>query len=138
MSDPDIRWKQRFENYDRSVARLEEALAEDVSSMSQLAKEGLSKRFELAVELGWKTMKDFMVHQGLDLDIVAPKDVVAAAWRARLIPDGQVWIDMLTHRNLLSHRYDGSQVDEVIQALQDRYLVVFQELRRFFAGRADR
>jgi hypothetical protein len=41
----DIRWKQRFENFDKALRLLREAL-EDVDSLSNLEKEGTVQRFE--------------------------------------------------------------------------------------------
>ncbi len=136
MVNPDIRWKQRFENYAKAVALVEEALVNGAQALSQLEKEGLMQRFEYTVELGWKTMKDFMAEGGLVLETLTPKAVVSAAWQAKLIPDGQVWVDMLVHRNMLSHRYDEAAVAEVASALENRYLAEFRALRDWFAARA--
>ncbi len=136
MSSPDIRWKQRFQNYDKAVSLVEEALARGPEVLSQLEKEGLMQRFEFTVELAWKTMKDYLEESGSRLETVTPKSVVAAAWQARVIPDGEVWMDMLVHRNLLSHRYDAGAVDVVTLALATRYLSAMRELRQWFLSRA--
>lgn len=136
MNNPDIRWKQRFENFAKAVALVEEALANGAGALSQLEKEGLMQRFEYTVELGWKTMKDFMVEGGARLETHTPKAVVSAAWQAKLIADGQAWVDMLVHRNMLSHRYDEQAVAEVAAALEGRYLAQFRALRDWFAARA--
>ena len=60
----DIRWMQRLSNYDKALARLQNA-AEIVSTEKQfsgevdeLLKEGLVQRFEYTQELAWKVMKD--------------------------------------------------------------------------------
>lgn len=135
MDSPDIRWKQRFENYAKAVALVEEALEKGAGALSQLEKEGLMQRFEYTVELGWKTMKDFMVEGGARLETLTPKAVVSAAWQAKLIADGQAWVDMLVHRNMLSHRYDEQAVAEVAAALEGRYLAQFRALRDWFAAR---
>lgn len=136
MGNLDIRWKQRFENYAKAVALVEEALARGAAALSQLEKEGLMQRFEYTVELGWKTMKDFLVEGGAQLETLTPKAVVSAAWQAKIIAEGQVWVDMLVHRNMLSHRYDEQAVAEVAAALEDRYLAEFRALRDWFAARA--
>jgi nucleotidyltransferase substrate binding protein (TIGR01987 family) len=135
MHEQDIRWKQRFENYARAVALVEEALANGSAALSKLEREGLMQRFEYTVELGWKTMKDYMDHAGLRLETLTPKAVVAAAWQARIIPDGQIWVDMLVHRNMLSHRYDEEAVNEVVKALEGRYLTELKALRQWLADR---
>jgi hypothetical protein len=42
--NPDIRWKQRFGNFDRALALLDQAL-KDVPGLSLLEKEGVIQRF---------------------------------------------------------------------------------------------
>ena len=41
----DIRWKQRFENFERAYVLLREALQNGPSSLSLLEKEGVIQRF---------------------------------------------------------------------------------------------
>jgi nucleotidyltransferase substrate binding protein (TIGR01987 family) len=60
------------------------------------------------VELAWKALKDFLEDCGASLTSVTSKSVIKAAFAARLIPDGQLWIDILEKRNLVSHTYDQS------------------------------
>ncbi|MGB7393003.1 MAG: nucleotidyltransferase substrate binding protein, partial [Pricia sp.] len=48
----DIRWQQRFENYQKALLLLEEAVAlSQKSDFSELEKEGLVQRFEYTHEL---------------------------------------------------------------------------------------
>jgi hypothetical protein len=47
----DIRWKQRFQNFDRAVTLLREPFERDVATLSNLEKEGTVQRFEFTVEL---------------------------------------------------------------------------------------
>ncbi|MEW5773591.1 MAG: nucleotidyltransferase substrate binding protein [Thermodesulfobacteriota bacterium] len=75
MTSQDVRWKQRFENYAKAVALVEEALANGAQALSRLEKEGLMQRFEYTVGLGWKTMKDFMAEGGVLLETLTPKVV---------------------------------------------------------------
>lgn len=138
MAVRDIRWIQRFQNYEKAVSLVEEALADGLAALSQLEREGLMQRFEFTVELAWKTMKDYLQESGIVLEQVTPKAVVAAAWQAKVIADGQVWVDMLVHRNMLSHRYDEEAVNEVAQALDKRYLKEMQTLRDWLAERAEK
>jgi hypothetical protein len=51
---------------------------------------------------------------------------------SKIIPDGQVWIDMLNHRNLLAHTYDFTVFEEAIQAAENRYLPTLHCLHDFF------
>ena len=103
-SDKDIRWLQRFQNFDRAFLLLRSALEErDIEKMSGLEKEGLIQRFEYSYELAWKTMKDYLEEQGANINPVTPRNVIKEEFAAKINTDGQVWVDMMLYRNLLSH-----------------------------------
>jgi hypothetical protein len=65
VMNPDIRWKQRFQNFDRAYALLSEALERKPEALSLLEKEGVIQRFEYTFELAWKTLKDYLEEGGL-------------------------------------------------------------------------
>lgn len=135
--EKDIRWKQRFENFDRAVVLLREPFARDVTTLSDLEKGGTIQRFELAFELAWKILKDYLEHEGRAIAPVTPRNVIKEAFAARVLRDGQVWIDMLDQRNLLSHTYDPATFDKTVLAIRDRYLAAIDELHRWFMERRD-
>lgn len=133
----DIRWKQRLQNFDRAVALLGEPVERGLGTLSDLEKEGVVQRFEVAVELAWKTLKDFLEQQGMPAEPATPRQVFKDAFNAGILADGQVWIDMLHHRNLLSHTYDSAAVDNAMTALGERYFPALVALRaRLAEGRA--
>ena len=128
----DVRWKQRFDNFDRAFVLLREVCERGVASLSQLEREGAVQRFEFAFELAWKTVKDYLEENGVVLDIVTPRTVIKEAFAAKLLDDGQVWIDMMLHRNLLSHTYDVKTFETVLQTVEQRYFPAFDRLHEFF------
>ena len=117
----DIRWKQRFDNFERAFTLLKEAFEKDISEMSDLEKEGVVQRFEYTFELAWKTLKDYLVYSGVVFDQITPRRIIKEAFAARIIEDGQTWIDMLEQRNLMSHTYDKETLDGVIRNITQRY-----------------
>jgi nucleotidyltransferase substrate binding protein (TIGR01987 family) len=129
--NPDIRWKQRFENYEKALRLLREALA-DVDSLSNLEKEGAVQRFEFTVELAWKTLKDYLESNGVVLDQSTPKHVVKQAFAAKIISNGQLWVDILDCRNRMSHTYDEAAFDQAVHEMAKRFLRGFNELYEFF------
>ncbi len=100
----DIRWQQRFQNFEKAFLLLSDAL--ENSPGSKLEKEGVIQRFEYTFELAWKTMKDYLNFGGITSHL--PRDVIKEAFAHNLIDNGQIWIEMLESRNILSHTYDES------------------------------
>src|SRR5262245_59643328 len=131
----DVRWKQRFDNFDRAFVLLREVCDRGVASLSQLEKEGAIQRFELAFELAWKTLKDYLEESGIVVNPVTPRSVIKEAFAAKLLDDGQVWIDMILHRNLLSHTYDIAVFEAVLRTVAERYFPAFDRLHEFFLVR---
>jgi nucleotidyltransferase substrate binding protein (TIGR01987 family) len=131
----DIRWQQRFQNFDRAVVLLREPMERGVTSLTNLEKEGTVQRFEVTVELAWKILHDYLKSEGRIVQPVTPRNVIKEAFAAGILRDGQVWIDMLDHRNLLSHTYDAAAFDQAVLELRDRYFPAIEELHAWFLER---
>ena len=115
----DIRWQQRFQNFDRAFVLLRSALQDrPLDQYSPLEQEGIIQRFEYAYELAWKTMKDYLEANGVAITPVTAREVIKQAFAAKLVVDGQVWIDIMLHRNQLSHTYDFSKFRQALEATQ--------------------
>lgn len=127
----DIRWKQHFENYEKALRLLREALVGN-AQLSALEKVGTVQRFEFTVELAWKTMKDYLEMSGVVINTVTPRQVVKQAFAAKMISDGQLWIDILDCRNRMAHTYDESAFDQAVREIDERYLPGFEKLYEFF------
>ena len=128
---PDIRWKQRFQNFDRAFVLLRDALEKGPGALNQLEKEGVVQRFEYSFELAWKTVKDYLEESGIVFPTVTPRQVLKDGFAAKVIADGQVWIDMLDHRNLLSHSYSLASFEKAVEAIAARYLPAMATLHEF-------
>lgn len=125
----DIRWRQRFDNYERAVNLLRSALADRApDAFSELELEGLVQRFEYTFELAWKTLKDYLEESGVVLPQITPAAVIKAAFAAKLIEDGETWMAMLKHRNLMSHTYDSKEFLEAVAAIRVNYLGALQQV----------
>ena len=124
---PDIRWQQRFQNFERAFLRLREALEQDPASLNQLEKEGIIQRFEYTFELAWKVLKDKMEFDGLEINQISPKRVVRDAYAAHYIDNADLWLQMIGDRNLMSHTYDVAKFEAVIDTLRSSYLPLLDE-----------
>lgn len=127
----EARWRQRYENYERALSLLREGREKPVDAFSDLEKEGLIQRFAFTFELAWKTMKDFLEYNGVEITPVTPRHVIKEAYGAGIIQEGQVWIDMLDHRNTMAHLYEKKRFEAALDAILHRYLPVLDQLAGF-------
>ncbi len=76
MNTKDIRWKQRFSNYIKALSQLRNAIElKRERALSELEKQGLIQSFEFTYELGWNTLKDYLVWQGIE-GIIDSRDTI--------------------------------------------------------------
>lgn len=113
----DIRWKQRFENFQLAFSQLTEFIEKE--ELNKFEAQGLIQCFEYTFELGWKTMKDYLELEGFD--VKTPRSTIQTAFQAELIQDGHVWIDMLNKRNLMAHTYNEKTATEAERLIRDKY-----------------
>jgi nucleotidyltransferase substrate binding protein (TIGR01987 family) len=133
MDRENIRWKQRFSNFSRAFMLLRSALEErSLDQFSDLEQEGIIQRFEYSYELAWKTMKDYLEESGVVMNPVTPRNVIKEAFSSGIIEDGQVWVEMMLHRSLLSHTYDFSKFQQVLEEIFEHYLFALSKLHDWF------
>lgn len=88
MSEPQLRWRQRLESLQRALGQLEAALqAQDADPESEVIGMAVIKAYEFTFELSWKTLKDLLWHEGLDVQL--PREVLRQAFAAGLLRDGK-------------------------------------------------
>lgn len=130
----DIRWKQRFENLQSAYAKLQEAIKiNQQMPENDLIKMALIKAFEMSFELSWKTMKDFLNYNGLPVKL--PRETIKQAFANDVITDGQLWIDMLEHRNLMTHTYDEARADLAVLHIRQNYVKGLAQLQEYLSQR---
>jgi nucleotidyltransferase substrate binding protein (TIGR01987 family) len=135
MSAKDIRWIQRFNNFTKAYSQLKDAvLLARQRELSKLEAQGLIQAFEFTHELAWNTLKDFLVHRGV-LNLYGSEDTTRAAFQAGLIDNGEVWMDMISSRNLTSHTYNEAVAKQIIVAIRESYFSEFEALLRILNER---
>ncbi|QVV68748.1 nucleotidyltransferase substrate binding protein [Synechococcus sp. LA31] len=122
----DIRWQQRFSNYQKALAQLE-TFAEP-PALNEREQQGLIKAFETTYELAWNTLRDLLRSQG-NAGLLGSRDTLREAFRLGLIEAGDTWMLMIQDRNLTSHTYNRATADAIGQQILSRYLPCFQQLR---------
>ena len=122
---PDIRWKQRYSNFQRALAQLGEAVElSKQRPLSKLEQQGLIKGFEFTQELAWNVMKDYFEYQG-NTAITGSRDAIREAFQRRLIEDGEAWMQTIVSRNRSSHTYDENTAKQLVELITTRYLNIF-------------
>lgn len=103
----DIRWKQRFSNFDKAFGDLNAEVALRASRpLSRLEEKGLIQSFEYTHELAWNVLKDYLAEVAGTTGLLGSRDTTREAFKRGLIEDGETWMDMIKSRNLTSHVYD--------------------------------
>ena len=119
----DIRWKQRFENFNKSYILLEKYSKK--SNLNELEQAGIIQFFEMTFELGWKVLKDYLEADGYI--VKSPRETIKQAFQNDIINDGHIWIDALSVRNLTTHTYDESLAKKIVDDIINIY---FPELKK--------
>jgi nucleotidyltransferase substrate binding protein (TIGR01987 family) len=127
----DIRWVQRFGNFERAFLLLQEALKIEQPSVVERA--GLIQFFEMTFELSWKLLKDYEEAEGFLTK--TPREVIKQAFQADLIADGQTWIEALQDRNLTTHTYNEKTAIEITQRIRQKYYPLLVALYADFKGK---
>ena len=128
-ADKDIRWLQRFSNYQKALSKLRQAVElfqEEMNfrtDVDELLTEGLIQRFEYTHELAWSVMKDYLEHQGYT-NITGSRDAIRKALAANLIDDAG-WMETIKDRNLTSHNYDEETAARIYENIVDVYFSMF-------------
>jgi nucleotidyltransferase substrate binding protein (TIGR01987 family) len=130
MESKDIRWQQRFQNFERALRSLEEALAIEQPDVVQRA--GLIQFFEITFELAWKLLKDYLEAQGFT-EVKSPRAVLKQAFEVELIVEGHQWLQGLQDRNLTAHTYNEETAVLVENLVRQTYYPLLSQLYQTFS-----
>lgn len=128
--DVDVRWKQRFQNFDKAFKRLTDAIQiirNDPDNV--LLQAGLIQTYEFTFELAWKTLKDYLEMEGFTVS--SPRATLRQAFQCGYIQQGDVWLKALNDRNLTAHTYDDEVAKEVIADIQQTYYFLLKDLHQW-------
>lgn len=121
----DMRWRQRFVNFEKSYKLLNQYIKQPIKT--ELERAGIIQFFEVAFELSWKLMKDYLEAQ--ELSVKSPRETIKQAYQIGLIDDGHIWIDALADRNLTVHTYDEKLAEKMVK---DIIQVYYPELKKLY------
>ena len=107
----------KVHNFERALERLKEAVER---AQDELDKDGVIQRFEFTVELLWKSLKAILEYKGIEC--YSPRNCVKEAFKANIIGDDDIVLDMIEDRSLSSHIYDEKTSDEIFERIKNVYL----------------
>ena len=124
---PDVRWKQRLDNFSKAFAQFEKGVAiGEKRTLSDLEKQGLIQAFEFTHELAWNVLNDYFSYQGAS-SITGSRDATREAFQKGLITDDEGWMEMIRSRNQTSHTYNQTTADEIVTLALTRYASLFSD-----------
>lgn len=120
---PNSKFEALQREYEEAVTGLAEVLQQP---KNEFMRDSAIKRFELAFDLSWKTIKAFAEERGVIC--VSPLSCFKEAYHQNLISYNDTWIkELVETRNKTVHTYDEKLAEEVYNALPN-ILQSFQEL----------
>ena len=129
-----IRWVQRFENFEKASTNLTETTeCIKQNGINKIYTMALIQAYEIVFELAWKTMKDYLQFNGIITD--TPRETIKEAFSKNIISDGQIWIEMMEARNKTSHTYREEYAKSLCDDILNIYSKQTGNLLEFFKGK---
>jgi len=107
----------KIHNFEKALNKLKQAVE---IAQDDLDKDGVIQRFEFTIELLWKTLKAILEYNGRECS--TPRNCIKEAFKANIISDDDIILDMIEDRNLSSHIYDEKTSNEIFEKIKNVYL----------------
>ncbi|HRT67390.1 MAG TPA: HI0074 family nucleotidyltransferase substrate-binding subunit [Bacteroidota bacterium] len=127
--DQTPRWKYRFKNFDKAFHKL--SMIVEKKTLNEIEQMALIQAFEFTLELGWKTMRDYLLENGFE--VRSPKDAIRQAFLAQYIDDGDIWMEAIDKRNESSHTYDDVILLNTVDFIVNEFYRVAEKFDKDFA-----
>lgn len=134
----DVRWKQRFENFQKAFGTLTAAVTlARTRTLSDLEDQGMIQGFEFTHELAWCVLKDYLEYKGFS-GIIGSRDATRLAFNNALIEDGEVWMDMIKARNQTSHTYNENVAAQITADITGSFFPAFEKMEQTFSSLSEK
>lgn len=118
-----LKFETLYKEYTEAVAGLADVLRQP---KNEFMRDSAIKRFEIAFDLAWKTIKAHVEEKGIIC--ASPVACFKEAYRQGILNYDDIWVkELVETRNKTVHTYDEKLAEEVYDALP-RFLQAFQEL----------
>ena len=126
--DNDLRWRQRFQNFEKAFEALQRRIDEYEQHPNVEAYQmALVSSFIIMYELSWKVLRDYLQNEGVDVSNSA-KNVFRNAFQNELIFKIEPWMESIVKRNDTVHAYHEDTLRKVIQFITETFYPVVRDL----------
>ena len=122
MENQDIRWKQRFANFEKALFQLTRFI--NKGELNEFEEQGLIQTFEYTHELSWNVMKDFLTDEVI-VNVFGSKSASREAFNKGIIENGEVWMEMIESRNETVHTYNEDVAEKISKKIKEKYFPLF-------------
>ncbi len=99
-----------------------------INSNTEQEKAGIIQAFEYSFELIWKIMKRLLEERGKTAN--SPRETFRMAALEGFISDPELWFDFLKKRNLTTHTYNETEIENVLSICA----MFSQEVKKFLCS----
>ena len=118
---------KKFDNFQSHLVVLQTAKDQDLSN--DFVVSGIIDRFFIQFELGWKTLKELLIYEGIPAARTgSPREIIKEAYKYYPWMEESVWLSMLSQRNNMAHIYDGKAARELMERIIREYVPAFQKM----------
>lgn len=125
------KFEKKYANLIKAIATLELVIDQERENQNEqiniVFRDSLIQRFEYCYELSWKTLREYMLCAGYEVGL-SPRNVLEKAYQNSLIDNEEVWLDMISDRNISSHEYNENDVEDTAKRIKNNYILEFQAL----------
>lgn len=118
MTDPNVRWQQRFSSYKRSLSLLSKFIEKE--SLNELEALGSIHVFEMTLGLAGKLLHDYARTQDIQ-NIYSFRDAACAASNLGLIDESDIWLEMLRTRQQENEFHRPEVIEKIATDIKERF-----------------
>ena len=124
------KFANKYDNFSKAVKKLEEIKMQPKTQdkvMMDIIRDSAIQRFEFCYELAWKTLREYMIYNGLSVENM-PRPVFKAAYQHSILDNQEIWLEMIKDRNVASHEYNEDYIIAVASKINSKYTLEFVKL----------
>ncbi|MEX0685312.1 MAG: nucleotidyltransferase substrate binding protein [Balneolales bacterium] len=122
-----LRLRVRVKLLDRATLLLESGLG--IKSPSSTERAGIIKFYEIAFQLSWRCIKDYLEIKGLNPKL--PTEIIRLAVKHEVIDQADILNSALNDRYLLEHIYDEDSARSLEESIRNEYYPLLKDVCSF-------